>query len=54
MVIPLLSRMNRDKFDNLVQRGWGTPLPFTGEVDQLSWLVDPSDGANLSFELGFE
>lgn len=41
-------------FDSLTQRGFGKTLPFTGQVDQLSWLVDPPDGQNLPFDLGVD
>jgi hypothetical protein len=38
-------------FRDLAQRGFGNSVPFSGEVDQLSWLIDPPDGQNLAFRL---
>jgi len=41
-------------FDRLAQRGFGEQRPFTGEVDQLSWVIDPPDGEYLPFELSID
>ena len=37
--------------DQLARRGFGFWKPFSGEVQQIGWLIDPPDGANQSFEL---